>query len=374
MYSPLAVGGIGQFIHDFGIALRGRGHDVTAVFRYEIPEFSADEGFNESVRQVEIRPWQIGGFRTLSLNLKTVSWLGEHRNEFDIVHVLNPMPVCAAAMRAAHRYRIPVVATIYAKYPRSPKILLRFVNDRAQEQILREADSLVYEAPSTQEDFSLFPGRVILNGVDTQLYKPNLARRASVRKSLGIALDDFVVLYLGRLDKLKGIYTLLDALQILRTGAETVTTLLVGSVEIRDLENEIGRRGLRSFAKVVGPVGKNDVVDYYCSADVFVLPSFLEGISSALIEAMACGTPVVATNVGGNTSVVRHEQDGLLVPPGNPHSLAKALLAIMNDVGLRRSLGTSARARIQDRFSLETMTNEYEAVYREVSSRRLSKR
>ncbi len=369
MYSPLAVGGIGQFIHDFGIALNRRGNEVTALYRYEMPEFAPDEDYARAVRSVELRPWQVGGLRTVSLNFKAVGWIRSHRQEIDLVHVLNPMPTCAAALRAAHRLGIPVVSTVFAKYPRSPKPLLRILNLRAGRIILQESEVLVYESANTARDYSSPSGRVILNGINTDYFRPQLELRSRVRRSLSIGGGEFVLLFLGRMDELKGIYVFVDALEELYRRHVDFRAILVGSIEVQDLQTRLRQSQAGSNVTLLGPMSKLDVLQYYCAADVFVLPSYLEGISSALLEAMSCGTPVIATKVGGNTEVVRDGVDGILVEPRKPHEIADATIRLLEDKALRQRLGASARLRIIDQFSLERMTDEYVRAYSEARSK-----
>jgi len=368
-YSPLAVGGIGQFVHDLSIALHRRGHEVTAVYRYERPEFRISGELRNAAHLVELRPRDVGGLRTFSVNRQTSSWVRNNRRNIDALHVLNPMPMAAAAIRAGHKYGVPSVATIYAKYPRSPKPLLRWANARAQEIVLREADVLAYESVNTMREFAPVKGRVILNGIDTEYFCPRPEVRERMRQTLGVPEDEFVLLFLGRMDRLKGIYLFLEALGHLRRRAGRFSCLLVGSLEVDDIPQWIGKLGLKDTVKLIGPVGKLDVLDYYCAADLFVLPSYLEGISSALIEAMACGLPVVATNVGGNPEVIRDGIDGIVIEPGNRHALSEALARFVENPSLARSFGAAARARIQERFSLDVMTEQYLKAYGEARAK-----
>ncbi len=369
-YSPLAVGGIGQFVHDHGIALKRRGHSPTVIYRYEPPEFPASRELQESVRLVEVRPWDVSGLRTYSVNRKTVAWIQHHWREFDVFHVLNPMPMAAAALRAGHRHGVPSVVTIYAKYPVSPKWMLRRANERAESTLLREADVLVYESESTMRAFAPHEGRVILNGIDTSYFRPRADLRERLHRSLGIPPDEAVLLFLGRMDRLKGIYIFLEAVAALRKRFKGFSVLLVGSVELADIPERIRDLGIGDIVRLIGPVGKLDVLDYYCASDVFVLPSYLEGISSSLIEAMACGLPALATRVGGNTEVVRDGIDGMLIPPGDPGVLADAMERLGTDVHGREEMGASARRRIEERFSLNSMTSLYVSAYEEALARR----
>jgi len=279
--------------------------------------------------------------------------------------VLHIVPMSATAIRAGHRHGISSVATVYTRTPRSSRRLSQWVNERSERFLLRETDVLVFESSNTMRAFAPHAGRLILNGIDTEYFRPRVDLRRRVRHALGIPDDRFVVLFLGRMDRLKGIYLLLEALAILRRASSPLVCLLVGSIEVVDIPQRVAQLGIGDIVRVIGPVGKLEVLDYYCASDVFVLPSYLEGISSALIEAMACGLPVVATKVGGNPEVVRDKEDGVLIEPGKAEALATAIQRFQSDPSAIATLGRNARARIQERFSLDSMTDQYVRAYEE---------
>jgi len=171
------------------------------------------------------------------------------------------------------------------------------------------------------------------------------------------------------MDQLKGIYVFVEALEELRKLRTDFSAILVGSIEVQNLQTRLSESRAGSNVTLIGPVSKLDVLQYYSAADVFVLPSYLEGISSALLEAMSCGTPVIATNIGGNKEVVRDGVEGILVEPGKPKEIAAAMTRLLDDKALRQRLGASARLRILDQFSLERMTEEYIGAYHEAGSK-----
>jgi glycosyltransferase involved in cell wall biosynthesis len=106
------------------------------------------------------------------------------------------------------------------------------------------------------------------------------------------------------------------------------------------------------------------------ASDLFVLSSTSEGISLTLLEAMAAGLPIVATDVGGNREVVVPGETGLLVPPGSPEPLADAMLTLLRDPARSRLMGAAGRRRVEEQFSLPRMAAEYEALYRHLLNRK----
>jgi len=132
-----------------------------------------------------------------------------------------------------------------------------------------------------------------------------------------------------------------------------------GRASLKDLANRLGIQDTVLF------LGKKDrVVEYLQCADLFVFPSVSEGMSNALLEAMACGMPVVVTDIAGNREVVRHLENGILVKPKEPQQLAYALQAVLNDEDLAQHLSTQARKTVEEGYSIEKVVERYIDVYK----------
>lgn len=211
----------------------------------------------------------------------------------------------------------------------------------------------------------------IPNGVDTELFHPH-ANSAAVRERLGIGQQDRVVLFVGAMDRahhFKGVEHLLAALA--RLSDRHVVGLLVGEGDLRPrFEAEAARLGLADRARFVGGVPHEQLAPYYAAADVVVLPSFPpESFGMVLIEAMACGVPVVAHNIPGVRSVVRHGETGLLVAPGQTDDLASAIGALVADAPLREAMGARGRADVVERFTWPAIARRLVSLYEQVVER-----
>jgi glycosyltransferase involved in cell wall biosynthesis len=144
----------------------------------------------------------------------------------------------------------------------------------------------------------------------------------------------------------------------------SVTLFLAGTGALRDdLEAEATRLGLAERVRFLGL--RRDRETLYAAMDLFVLPSYWEGLSLALVEALGAGRAVVATRVGGNPEVVQDGRTGLLVPPDDPHALADALAGLAQDRERRLSLGEAAAADARARFSIEQHVSQLAALYRQ---------
>ena len=205
----------------------------------------------------------------------------------------------------------------------------------------------------------------IPNGVDTERFQPK--RQNSLRRELGIGEDEFVVGTVGRLDPVKNHECLIDAIRDLNvSGSQKVRLVIVGDGPRRShLE-----RMLESFPFSPKPllIGfRPDVENVYAAFDVFVLPSFAEGMSNTLLEAMACGLPVVCTAVGGNVELVEDCKRGTLIPSDDKLALANALLEYARSPERRVTDGANARSFVVDHFSLQRMVDQYVRLYESVA-------
>jgi len=200
----------------------------------------------------------------------------------------------------------------------------------------------------------------IPNGVDAAHYRP-AHDRAAVRKALGLPGHLRVVLYTGRLSAEKGVAVLLRAFARACPGADT-RLCIVGSgrehARLRMLAKKLSIEHRVCFVPAC-----SDVRPYYQCADVFVMPSFNEGMSNSILEAMACALPVIATGVSGTNSMVRDGHTGLLVPPRDPEALAGALQRLLNDPAERSAMATAGRCRVEDAYSESSVVRGYRQLY-----------
>jgi sugar transferase (PEP-CTERM/EpsH1 system associated) len=204
---------------------------------------------------------------------------------------------------------------------------------------------------------------VIRNGVDLARFAhPN---RAAARARLGITAEATIVGTVGRLVPVKHQHNLLAAMARVKAQGIRAQTVLAGDGPLRDdLERTARALDLEADVRFLGETG--DVASVLAAFDVFALPSRSEGMSNTILEAMACGLPVVATRVGGNDELVADGVTGKLVPAESAEALADALGGLISDPAGRHALGAAGRARVEREFSLEAMIRGYERLYEDV--------
>lgn len=203
--------------------------------------------------------------------------------------------------------------------------------------------------------------QTVVNGIDTGVFAPNQAS-APVRASLDLPADALVVGTVGRLVPVKDQATLLEAFARLAPEIPHARLLVVGEGPLRGtLEEQAKSLGVADRVRFAG--GRRDVATLLPAFDVFALSSTSEGLPLTILEAMACGLPVVATQVGALNEAVAEDETGLLVPPANAQALAEGLQRLLLDAALRLKFGQAALARVQSRFDLGLMTRRYEEIY-----------
>lgn len=366
-FSPLRVGGVGQFLIDVGVDLVSNGFHLRYLHSKE-PDAIALPPDLRAVPRMEIQTNGPRGMQTVLIVLRTLRRMISSRDAFAVCHILVPRPLTATALALSRLFGRRAVATVFAPYPSDPNPGGELAQRIAERLTLAMADEVVYECEATRRHFSR-RGLVIYNGVDSSFYRPDEERRREVRSRLGIPPEATVFLYAGRITELKGIRDLVDAfLSLDRSLLEQGYLLLVGPVETSDLGKLLPSaefHGLR--VRVLPPVGRSEIRDFYQASDVFVLPSYLEGISSALQEAMACGLPAIVSNVGGNPEVVLDGRTGLLHVAGDVEGLRARLAEMIAHPERRRFMGREARARMETVFGLRTMARRYREVYERIS-------
>lgn len=211
----------------------------------------------------------------------------------------------------------------------------------------------------------------IHNGVDDARFLRDASERLRARERLGIEEKTFVIGTVARLDPVKAQTLLVEAIGKLSgdPGSRAVLLLMVGEGPERGrLEALIRTRELDHLVQLIG--ARDDVPELLNAFDVFALPSCNEGVSIAVLEAMAAELPIVATRVGGNPEVVADGETGLLVVPGDAEALAAALARYRDDAALALAHGKKGRARMRSEFSLDSMVQRYLRLYDELLNRR----
>ena len=194
----------------------------------------------------------------------------------------------------------------------------------------------------------------IYNGVDSQRFYPSLRERS----------DPLVIGFVGRIEEVKNLPSLVRAIERLSNTdhARSIEVQIVGTGSYESqLRALISEAGLQDTIILLG--SQADIPSLMRGFDVFVLPSFNEGISNTILEAMASGLPIVAADVGGNAELVSHGVNGQLYPSDDDATLEQYLSEYVDNDALRVEHGKASRALVEQRFTLKRMISEYENLY-----------
>lgn len=237
--------------------------------------------------------------------------------------------------------------------------------DRRFDRIVAPSRAILDSLPNAQSaSLTCIP-----NGVDTARFAPVAPEtRTHLREKLGCTANELLIGCVAGLNPVKRHVDLIDAFARVHSELPQARLLLIGDGRLREvIETRIIALGLTGAARLLGE--RRDIARVLQALDVFTLVSESEGMSNAILEAQACGLPVIATRVGGNPELV-HADCGVLVPAHDPQVLARALLGLLPDAARRIRLGAAARARVLRSHSLRAMADSYLALYRELADAR----
>jgi glycosyltransferase involved in cell wall biosynthesis len=203
--------------------------------------------------------------------------------------------------------------------------------------------------------------RCISGGVDTSRIA---AAEPISRGDLDVAAEESLLLWVGRMDPIKGLDTLVAAVDLLRRERRVCLMLAGDGPERAKVEADVAARGLQDCVRLLGR--RHDVPRLLRSADLFVFPSRTEGLPNAILEAMAAGLPVVATDVPGTRDLVRDGENGLLVRSDDATALAGALARLLDDRAMATVMAERAQGLVRADYTLERCQERYVGLYREV--------
>lgn len=266
-----------------------------------------------------------------------------------------------------------------------------------EQHILEQADCVVATSPQEREHLRSLvseQGCIEIIPCGTDISNFRLLPRLEARAELGFQANDQVVLYVGRFDPRKGIETLVRAFAQLQHGQEGSTSYSASNVlnpknlrlvivggsdatqadgqEQRRIEQLVRDMGIAEQTQFVGRIGHERLPLYYTAADVCVIPSHYEPFGLVAIEAMACGTPVVASDVGGLKFTVVPEETGLLVPPQDTNAFAQAMYRILTDDLWVHKIRQQAATRVQQNFSWTGVAIQLSDLYRRLLAQSIS--
>ncbi|SFQ06463.1 glycosyltransferase family 4 protein [Caldicoprobacter faecalis] len=347
-----ASGGMRQHYISLAKGLKGAGFDVLAACGFDktTMEELRDEG-------IEVYPFHLPGEVQPHLDaMKAVK----------IAHIIMKQGV---DVLHCHGFKAGVVGRVGAILAGCPKVytvhnfvlplshrLKRAMLSKTEKVLAKRTEGIIAVSHALKLELERecgIPGdkvSVIYNGISL----PHAGKGEDVRWRLGIGFDAIVIGSVARLIPSKGIQYLLDAIPLVKSYCGDIRFMIVGDGPyegaLKMRAKDLGVEGDVIFTGYV-----TTVWDYLDAMDVFVLPTLSEGLGVSILEAMAMGKPVVASNVGGIPEIIEHGQNGYLVPPGDAATLASAIIYLIRNAHVRSTFGQKGRERVMTHFSAERM-------------------
>lgn len=385
--SPLArpgtdeAGGMQLYIRALSRALGRQGVEVDVFTRRVDPDAPLVVPLGERARVIHLEAGFAGAIDKNAVfdhlpefvcNLKRFAQ--DERLTYDLLHAHYWLSAWVAN-RLAPRWNIPQVTMFHTLGRLKNRALQNGSEGRLrldiEQRAVAAADQIIASSEHEREALvELYGARrdrvsVIPCGVDLELFQP--IPKAEARAQLGLTGE--VLLFVGRMDPIKGLDLLLQAMVELRHRRDlTLVVVGGGGKEKEYLRNQAlaKRLGIADRVQFRGAIPQELLPAYYSAASVCVIPSHYESFGLAAIEAMACGTPVIGSKVGGLTAVIRDDLNGFLIPWRRPELFAERIEAILDDPALRQRVSRNARPSVLQ-YSWDGVAEQVLEVYRSVT-------
>ncbi|WP_456416354.1 glycosyltransferase family 4 protein [Methanocaldococcus sp.] len=373
-YPPRIVGGLA--IHCKGLAegLARNGHKVDVItVGYDLPEYENINGVNV----YRVKPISHPNFLTWTLFMaeemeKKLGILGI--DNYDVIHCHDWMTHFVGA-NLKHACKMPYVQSIHSTeigrcgglYSDDSRAIhtIEYLSTYESCQVITVSYSLKEEVCNifkTPED----KVKVIYNGIDPWEFDIDMSQDEilNFRRSIGVQDDEKMILFVGRLTYQKGVEYLIRAMpKILEK--HNVKLVIAGSGDMRNyLEDLSYQLNIRHKVIFLGFVSKEMLKKLYKSSDIVVIPSLYEPFGIVALEAMASGTPVVVSSVGGLKEIIKHEYNGVWVYPKNPDSIAWGVDRVLSDPNFRDYIVKNAKKDVYEKYSWDNIAKETVNVYK----------
>jgi len=356
--------GIGNYIYNMSKEFIRKGHNVTVITR---------GGFHRTQKEIfeDIELYRVPFLPLYPLHVQfhgifVKKLIRTLESNFDILHFHTPLPPIIKSY-------LPTITTVHTPMktdtgrvelinPFSVAVKLQgkvsYLIERKLFGISDKVTSVATSVSKELAEYGLNPKdvEVIGNGVDENLFCPV--------KNKG---DERYILYTGRLSYRKGLFDFIECGIEVCEKHPDIKFKLTGKGPLLDkLKSIVADSGYKDRFEFLGYVDKSRLIELYQNATIFVLPSHYEGLPTTLLEAMACGQPVVATAVSGNLDVIESGKNGILVPIKSLDKMAEAVSSLLDNEGRMVELGLAARRTIEQRFTWDAISDRILQCYESV--------
>lgn len=300
-------------------------------------------------------------------------WLLKNSNKYNIIHCIGahgPSAIPSVIASLILRKKLIIKITQAEYRPTLKKLnFLHYGVREIRKKIVSKSSIFIAISKEIEEDLKNYGIKkekivYIPNGGDEKTYHPLSSdnQKKKLKISKGIKKNSIVLLYAGALNKRKGIHDLLYVLKTFNNfEGKELEVILCGPDYDNIYQNFIKDVSFPMDVKYMGSV--NDLQEYYQLADVFIFPSYSEGLPNVLIEASLCGLVPLASNIGGNNDIVKDNISGMLFPPGDKLIFKEKLIKIINDEKLRKTFSENVLNSSIEKFSIKSVAQKYKELY-----------
>ena len=356
---PPDSGGIGYYVYYLSRKLLERGHKVEIITRSLSAETTTESTDGINVYRVSYVPFYpfhicLHGFFVNKL-------LRSLEPKLTVIHMHSPLP-------PPIKTTLPVITTVHSPSKRAfentytdthdlrswaDKLQQMIVYPPIEKRIFKLSNKITTVSSNVREElraYNLNPQAITVvgNGVDQRFFIPKQSKNQTKP----------YVLFVGVFRSGKGVLDLLDCANYVCAKRPDAHFILCGDGPLLEkMRVRVQNKGLQKQITFFGRADRNRLVKLYQNAMVLVQPSYHEGLSTVILEAMSCGLPLVANDIAGNREVILSGSNGILVPPKSPESMARAVLKLLDDPNLRELIGRAARKTIEDKYSWDIVTD-----------------
>ncbi len=355
-YHPI-IGGTEKECQKQAECLHRLGIKVMVLTQYleGLPEHEVINGVGVYRRIKASKPWAI------TYMLSVLEFMVTRRNEYDLVQCYGLFYHTAASVIMKYIYKKKVINRLEsAKHIGDIERINRMKYGFLIKLSWKKVDKLIAISREIYSDLinsSVHKERIayIPNSVDTEYYSPSTSKRRNSPTN---------ILFVGRLAEEKGVNILLHAMnQVVRKGFTELSLVIAGDGPLReDLQRMVNDLAITKYVRFIGST--SDVIQYYHNSHILVIPSYWEGLSLVLLEGMACGLAIVASNLGGNREGIEDGINGLLFTPGKQDELASKILYFLEHPEIAKQMGRMCREKAIALFSLRENIHKYVELYK----------
>lgn len=360
------TGGVENYVYYLSRELVNSGNQVKVVCANE-PDIES----KQRVEGIEVERLPYMG-KIANTNITTGLPGALSDGDYDIIHTHIPTPWSADwSAFYSNSKKKPLVVTYHNDIIGQglASLVARIYNSVGLNYVLKTAAKIIITQPGYLQSSSHLAKyrdkiEVIPNGVDVEKFQPIQASDNEDKSTI------FFLSVLDEFHKYKGLDYLLEALKIVKNNVPDVKLIVGGKGVLLDHHQEMAASlGLKDNVEFAGFIPDEEIADYYSQASVFVLPSISslqEGFGIVALEALACQTPVVTTDIVGVAHDLKQIKGGIVIPPRDTHKLADAITQILSDAQMQKEMGQRGRKLVQEKYTWKGVASSMEKVYKEI--------